>query len=203
MNNNEEFYHEPSRINTNEDKICAKVSKIIDGKIILIYHDYIGDNLNIAVLITGTICSGKSTISKKVQEELNVKLIHELNVSPNGIFGIKYAIEKNEDKGIVLIEHLEILSFIDDINRHFEKIIIFLLNVSDNILKENLNNRKLQNITGDYLKYDILSLKKDIEEKFQDVNNHEKYILNINVYEDYDLAYDIIIKIEPINNWTC
>jgi len=157
--------------------------------------------LNIAVLIIGTPCSGKSTISKRLQEELGVKLINELNVSPNGIFGMKSAIKNNEDKGIVIIEHAEILSIIDDINKHFEKIIIFLLNVSDNILSENLNSRKSQNITGNYLNVDIFNLRKYYEEQFNNINNHEKYKLNINNYEDYDLVYiDIIQKLSIYKN---
>ena len=153
--------------------------------------------MNIAVLITGTICSGKTTISERLQKELNVKLINELNVSPTGVFGIKHAIKINESKGIVLIEYAEILSIIDDINKHFEKIIVFLLNVSNKIIFENLSIRKSQNIGGDYLKVGqeyILCMKKDIEEQFNNLKNcYEKHILNIHSREDYDIAYNEII----------
>jgi len=159
--------------------------------------------MNIAVLITGTICSGKSKISKKLQEELNVNLIHELNVSPTGIFGMKQAIKTNKSKGIVLIEYAEILSIIDYINEYFEKIIVFLLNVSDEIIFENLNIRKSQNIGGDYLKVGqeyISCMKKDIEKQFNNLKNiYEKHILNISSREDYDIEYEKIISV--LNNY--
>jgi uridine kinase len=152
--------------------------------------------MNTAIIITGTICSGKSTISEKIQKELNIKLINELNVSPKGLLGMKSAIKNNEYKGVLLIEHFEILNIINDIDKNFKKIIIILLNVSDSILIENLNTRKSQNITGNYLKVDILERKKYILEQYNKINDdYEKYIANIEVYEDYDLEYNKIINI--------
>jgi len=150
--------------------------------------------MNDAIIITGTICSGKSTISENIKNKLNIEFINETNVSPNGIFGMKYAIKNNNYKDILLIEHAEILNFMDDIKIYFKNIIIILLNVSDNILIENLNLRKSKNITGDYLKVNILEMKKSIETQFNKIEyDCKKYIANINLYEDYKYEYNNII----------
>jgi cytidylate kinase len=151
--------------------------------------------MNTAVFITGTVCSGKSTISEKIQKELNIKLINETNVCPNGILGIKHEIKTNKNNDIVLIEHVEILNIIDDIKKYIKNLFIILLNVSDNILIKNLEMRKSKNITGDYLRADILGIKKEIEKKFNNIiYGCEKYTANINKCEDYDIEYDKIIK---------
>jgi tRNA uridine 5-carbamoylmethylation protein Kti12 len=70
--------------------------------------------MNTAIIITGTVCSGKSCISEKIQENLNAKLITELNSSPENIFGIIHVIKNSEDEYIAIIEHAEILKYIDD-----------------------------------------------------------------------------------------
>jgi hypothetical protein len=64
-----------------------------------------------------------------------------------------------------------------------------------------LNTRKSQNITGDYLKVDILEMKKYILEQFNKIDKgYIKYIANIKVLEDYDLEYkNIINMIKNIN----
>jgi adenylate kinase family enzyme len=156
--------------------------------------------MNTTVIIVGTPCSGKSTISKRICEELNIKLITELNVVPINIFGIRNEYKKCENNVNVLIEHVEILSYIEEINIYSNKVIVILLNVSDNILNQNLEKRKSQNIQGDYLKYDILYIKKDIEEKFKNINiDCVKYVADINAYEDYNLEYNKIISILSAN----
>lgn len=151
--------------------------------------------MSIAIIIAGTMCSGKSRISKKIQKELNIDLITELNVSPNNIFGMIYEIKSKENKSNILIEHLEILRVIDKIEEYFTKIIIILLNVSEDVLIKNFNERKLYN-TIKYPFETVLDRKKYIKELFVELkNDYEKYIVDINTYDDYDLAYNYIMNI--------
>jgi len=156
--------------------------------------------MNKAVLIAGTPCSGKSKITNKIHENYNLQLLNEINVYPNGLFSMKCAIQNNKYNGIVLIEHADILHIFDDIYKYFDEIIILLLNVSDKILLENRNFRMSQNITGDYLKFDILQQKKYIEADFNNINNkYIKYIANINERKDYDIEYNNIIRLLKLN----
>ena len=68
------------------------------------------------------------------------------------------------------------------------------MNVSDDILTKNINDRKAQGATGDYLKIDIFAMKKDIENKFNEkTNSFVKYIANINIIDDYEHEYQRII----------
>ena len=151
--------------------------------------------MSIAIIITGTMCSGKSTISKKLQKELNIDLITELNVSPNGIHGMIHEIKTKEKKNNMLIEHVEILRVIDKIEEYFTKIIIILLHVSNNVLVENFNTRKLQNAIN-YPFETVLDRKEYIKEIFVGLKkDYIKYTVGIDAYEDYDLAYNAIIEL--------
>jgi len=151
--------------------------------------------MNTAVIITGTMCSGKSTISERIQKELNIKLITESNVSPKNFLGMMYEIKNNEFKDIVLIEHAEILRKIDEINKYFENIVIVLINVSNSILIDNFKKRELENTIGSYSIETVLAWKKYIEDDFNKVkNNYINYIVDINANDDYDSAHNNIIK---------
>ena len=147
--------------------------------------------MSIAIIITGTMCSGKTTISEKMQKKINIELITELNVSPNSIHGMINEIKSKENKDIVLIEHAEILRVIDKIDKCFTKIVIIFMNVSDNLLIENFNKRKSQNTIGNYLLETVLEWKKYIEEDFKKLQkDYIKYTVDINTNEDYDIAYN-------------
>ena len=68
------------------------------------------------------------------------------------------------------------------------------MNVSDDILMNNINDRKSQNVTGDYLKIDMFAMKKDIEHYFNETApDFIKYIANINTIDDYEYEYQKII----------
>jgi len=150
--------------------------------------------MNTAIIITGTMCSGKSTISEKIQKELGIPLITELNVTPQSMFGMMSEIRNNESKDIVLIEHAEILRKIDEINKYFKNIVIILLNVSNNILKENFNSRESRNTINNYPFEAVLSWKKYIEDEFNKVkNNYINYVVDINTNDDYVSAHNNII----------
>lgn len=153
--------------------------------------------MNTAIFITGTICSGKSTLSERIGKSLNINVISETN--SNGFLGIIDRVKNNRFTSPVIIEHAEIYNLINEkreleISRCFDKMIIILMNVSDDILMENINERKSRGVTGDYLKIDIFAMKKDIENHFNEVtNDFIKYIANINIVDDYQREYQKII----------
>ena len=116
------------------------------------------------------------------------------------MFGIMSEIKNNEFKDIVLIEHAEILSKIDEINKYFENVVIILLNVSNNILIENFNSRKSRNTINSYHLETVLTWKKYIEYDFNKVkNNYINYILDINTNDDYVSAHNNIINFLSIH----
>jgi len=159
--------------------------------------------MNTAVFITGTICSGKSTLSERIGKSLNIDVIGETN--SNGFFGIIDKIKNNTFTLPVIIEHAEIHNLINkkrelEISKYFNKMIIILLNVSDDILTVNLNDRKSRNITGDYLNVDMFAMKKDIERHFNEVaDDFIKYTANINIVDDYESEYQRIITFLSAN----
>jgi hypothetical protein len=70
------------------------------------------------------------------------------------------------------------------------------MNVSNDILTKNINERKLNDIykTGDYLKIDMFEMKKDIENYFNELTNgFIKYVANINTVDDYETEHQKII----------
>lgn len=151
-----------------------------------------------AIIITGTICSGKSTISQKISKSLKIDLLDESN-PPKYFFGAIDRIRENDFISPVIVEHTDILNFFDegkkyDIGMYFDKKIIILINVSDDILLRNINDRKLRGVTGDYLNVDVIKTKREIENKFNEKKNgFIKYIANINIVDDYEHEYDKII----------
>ena len=150
-----------------------------------------------AIIITGTICSGKSTLSKKIGESLSINVLNENN--SKHFFGIIERIKENDFISPIIIEHTDIINVFNgktshDISGYFDKNIIILMNVSDGILTENINARKSRGATGDYLKVDMFAMKKNIEIKFNELsNNFIKYIANINTVDDYEYEYQNII----------
>ena len=149
--------------------------------------------MNTAIFITGTICSGKTTLSERIGDSLNINVISETN--SNGFFGIIDRVKNNEYTSPVIIEHAEVYNMVNkdrdlEISRYFDKMIVILINVSDDILAQNIEDRKSKNVVGDYLKIDMLAMKKDIEHHFNEViNDCAKYIANINTIDDYESEY--------------
>jgi adenylate kinase family enzyme len=146
--------------------------------------------MNIAIIVTGTICSGKSTLSKKISQSLNLNVLDENN--PQHFYGILEKVKEGDFTSPVIIEHTDILNVFDenkeyDIGKYFDRKIIILMNVSDDILTKNINDRKLRNIMGDYLKVDMFEMKKNIEKRFNEMpNDFIKYAANITVENNYE-----------------
>jgi len=151
--------------------------------------------MSTAIIITGTICSGKTTISEMISERLNIPLFSEGNVFPRGLTGILDAIKSGKFTDSVLVEHADILNFMDDIVRYFDKQIMILLNVSEKILTDNLDNRKSKSIIGDYLNVDICQMKKNIIKKFEELKGEKiTYVVDITDHSDYERACENIVE---------
>jgi len=165
---------------------------ILTKKIYILYERL---KMSTAIIITGTICSGKTTISKKISEYLDIKFLSEENVSPKGLMSILREIRSGKFTDIVLIEHANILNFIDDITDCFDKLIIILLNTSDTVLADNINMRKQNNIIGDYLNIDIFESKKEIQKQFETLK-YDKiiYVADITKNNDYGIEFKNIIE---------
>lgn len=85
-----------------------------------------------------------------------------------------------------------------DIGKYFDKKIIILLNISDDLLKSNINERKSRGAAGDYLKVDMFAMKNDIKNKFNEIESgFIKYVANINIVDDYEEHYNKIITFLP------
>ena|GEM_PF-1782433 len=153
--------------------------------------------MNTAIIITGTICSGKSTLSKKISEALHFNVLDENN--PDHFFGIINKIKNGDFISPVIIEHTDILNVFDEneeygIGKYFDKKIVILMNVSDDILMNNIAERKSRGATGDYLKVDMFVMKKNIEKRFNEMpDDFIKYISNVNIENDYEDEYGKII----------
>ena len=159
--------------------------------------------MNTAIIITGTICSGKSTLSKRLSEALKLNLLNENN--PKHFYGILDRVKENDFTSPVIIEHTDILNFFDehkeyDIGKYFDKKIIILINVSDDILTKNINERKARGATGDYLKVDMFAMKKNIEKRFNEMpSGYKKYVANIVSENDYDVEFEKILEFLTAN----
>jgi len=149
-------------------------------------------------MITGTICSGKTTLAQRLSESLNINMISESN--SGGFFGIIDRIKNNDFTPPVIIEHAEIYNLLNEnreheISKYFDQIIVILMNVSEDLLVQNLNDRKSRNVIGDYLNIDMLDMKKQIEEYFNETSFSFKYIADINTVDDYKYQYEKIMRL--------
>ena len=155
--------------------------------------------MNKAIFITGTICSGKTTLSERIGKALNIDVIGETN--SNGFFGIIDRAKNGEFTSPVIVEHAEVYNLINknrdiEISKYFDEMIVILLNVSDEILTKNFEHRKLQDaiVVGDYLKIDMFEMKREIESYFNEhISDFAKYVANINSIDDYELEYEKIV----------
>ena len=69
-----------------------------------------------------------------------------------------------------------------------------IINDSDDLLTENINDRKSRGATGDYLKVDMFAMKNNIEKRFNEMpNDYIKYVANITIENDYKDEYEKIM----------
>jgi len=154
------------------------------------------------IFITGTICSGKTTMAKRISESLGIGVVNETNT--NGFFGIIDEIQGNAFISPVIVEHAEVYNLLNEKRKHyiggdFDKVIVILINVADDILADNLAERKSQNAIGDYLNIDMFEMKAQIKSYFDEMNCTAKYVANINTVEDYEREFtEIVLKLQDV-----
>ncbi len=148
---------------------------------------------NIAIIVSGTTCSGKTIISKRISEDLKLKLINEEYIRPFNLENLSKELKKHKSENIV-IEHTDILNYFDEIKKYYQNIILIYLNISDKILIKNYNIRKDNKAVGDFINIDNIKLKKDIEKEIKNLKSEVIY-LNISKMSDYDTEYTKLINI--------
>ncbi len=148
---------------------------------------------NIAIIVTGTICSGKTTLAKRISEDVNYRLLNEENIKPFNFENVCKQLQMYKLKNII-VEHTDILNYFNEIIKFYKTIILIYLDVSDEILLQNLSIRKNNKAVGDFSSIDYITLKKNIEEKVKALKNE---VIYFNVLEsfDYDREYAKLIHV--------
>lgn len=141
-----------------------------------------------AIIIVGTICSGKTTLCNKLHEDLNIDYINESN--SNNLFGILNKLQNSRE--LIIIEHSDILNHLKEIKKEVKNIILIHLDVSDEILIKNYNQRIKNNAEGDFKNINMLDMKDEIK-RLADNYKFENYLrVSINNELDYEKSYNSI-----------
>jgi len=137
-------------------------------------------------LITGAVCSGKTTLAKQIGNAFNMPIFNE---DIYGTFENCLNNLKNCEQNYLLLEHCDATNNLQKLKNFNVK--IFVLKVNNNLLLKNYENRKNTGATGDYLKINPLKQQADI------LNQASKLtcdIIEINNTADYELALNSISK---------
>lgn len=135
-------------------------------------------------IITGAVCSGKTTIANTISEKFNLPVFNEQtygNLS-NAINAVNSC---NLDYAI--FEHCDVLFNLDSLKKYTLK--IFVLKLNDNLLKSNFEIRKNSGASGDYLKVDPIKQQNEILDLAKNFD-----IIEVNAINDYNLALNKISK---------
>lgn len=100
-------------------------------------------------VITGAVCSGKTTMAKHIAKKFDLKLFSEevfLNLE-NCLKNVNIC-----KQDYAIIEHCDILENLDKLPTCNLK--VFVLKLNPSMLKNNFNLRKQRGATGDYLNID-------------------------------------------------
>lgn len=151
-----------------------------------------------AIIITGAPCSGKTTLCNKLSKDLDINFVNENN--SGNLFGILNNLYTQ--KNFLIIEHSDILNYLEEIRKIFNKIIIIYLDVSDELLNLNYNERIKNNAIGDFKNIDIFEIKRELDEIIETMNFDTIFKIKINDTSDYENKYRFIkdIIIENKNN---
>ena len=135
-------------------------------------------------IITGAVCSGKSTLAKKISESFNLPLFNE------ELYGnLENSINElnNCNLDYAIIEHCDILNFLKELKQYNKK--IFVLKVNNKLLKEHFNSRVKSGATGDYLKINPVKQQEQILNLSNQID-----VINIETSSDYEIALSKISK---------
>lgn len=142
----------------------------------------------VAIIIIGPVCSGKTTLCNELHKDLNIDYLNENN--SKNLFGILNSLSNLEET--IIIEHAEIIKYIEVIKKKYSKIIAIYLDVSSELLISNYYFRIKNGYKGDFENIDISEMKQEIDnlvERYQFEN-----ILKVEIENklDYENKYNII-----------
>lgn len=137
-----------------------------------------------SIIISGAVASGKSTIARKLAEDIGYELINEETT------GNYYKIlDRIHPKHLphAIYEHCWIYKKRYIFEALYERVVVVILDVSEDVLLQNYKKRKEIDASGDYLDIDPLKQQTQILSE-----NPDTHIVQIQTYADYDKAYDTI-----------
>ena len=147
-----------------------------------------------AIIITGAVCSGKTSISNKISKDINFKLINEENTRPFNLHNLKKQLQIHKSENVI-IEHTDILNYYDEIKKCFNIKVLIYINTSNEVLLKNIEARKNNNATGDYININAFKQKELIKNQLKHLNlKHSLIYLNILYNQEYDKKYKKLIN---------
>lgn len=141
-----------------------------------------------AIIIVGPPCAGKTTLCNKLSKDLSINLINESN--SGNLLGIVNNLYTQKES--VIIEHSDILSYLEEIKKNFNKVIIIYLDVSDDLLLSNYNERIKNNSIGDFKNINPLKMKELLSSEINKISLRKIFRIKINSKSDYDNKYEFI-----------
>ena len=129
----------------------------------------------------GPICSGKTTLASYLSEELELPLLTEA-LFPDGLHGITKNVNTYP---LSVMEHCELLSFYAELGHHFERLLVFYLDVAAHLLVRHKEQRIRLGGTGGFTDVDPIAMKSDIESRIRRLEG-ELDIITVQIREDSD-----------------
>ncbi len=159
---------------------------------------------NIGIIISGPVTAGKSTLAEEISKELNIPLINE--TTKGNYFNILDHMNPFYYP-TVIFDHCWIYRKWYILKSLYKKSLIFILNPSDTLLKQNYEKRKENGSIGDFSKIDPLEQKKeilkdciDMKNKYDDEKDHKLVILDIKDSSSYEeIKEKIVYTIKAIS----
>ena len=133
-----------------------------------------------SIWIVGPICSGKTTLAFFMSQELELPLLTEEDY-PGGLNGI---VESLGTYPLSVIEHCE-LSIYPQLRHHFDRLLVFYLDVAVHLLVRHKEQRIGVGGQGDFLAVDPIAMKSDIESRIRRIEG-ELDIIRVQIREDSD-----------------
>jgi len=137
---------------------------------------------NISFWIVGPICAGKTTVASEVSKNLSIPFLSETNCE-GGLLGLLKDVGKYE---VSIIEHTDLFYNYCKIAGYYNDIVVFYLDVSEDLLNSHKNQRIKEGIKGDFIRFDPVEMKKDIERQLSEYNNDVTSIKIFKIKQDKD-----------------
>ena len=120
-----------------------------------------------AICIVGPICSGKSTLAKRLSAQFNIPYLTETMFSD--LMGI---LDHLNNYDVAIIEYCSLLNFYDRIAEHFTSVSVVYIRISEDLMQRHIQQRIAEGSTGDYISLDPIDMKQNIEKSISDLPRH-------------------------------